>query len=100
MSYYNTTKIKGYELIAYKKRAESQESLVYNCFLDYKKPLSPSMILYKLGLNCPITSIRRAVTNLTLDNKLIKTNDTTRGIYGKPEHLWRLKTDADDLRGL
>jgi len=100
MSYYNTTKIKGDALKTSQKKAESQESLVYNLFLDYKKPLSPSMILYKLGLNCPITSIRRAVTNLTLDNKIIKTSATTRGLYGKPEHLWKVKTDADDLRDL
>ena len=100
MSYYNTTKIKGDSLKTSQKKAESQESLIYNFFLDYKEPLSPSMILYKLGLNCPITSIRRAVTNLTLDKKIVKTSRTVKGVYGKPEHLWKVKTDADDLRDL
>ena len=100
MSYYNTTNIKGDDLKISRSNAISQEALIYGFFLDYKKPLSPSMILAKLNLRCPITSIRRAVTNLTLDNKIIKTDKTTRGLYGKPEHLWKIKTDADDLRGL
>lgn len=100
MSYYNTNKIKGDALKTSQKKTESQESLIYNFFLDNEEPLSPSMILNKSDLNCPITSIRRALTNLTLDKKIIKTSRTVKGIYGKPEHLWKVKTDADDLRDL
>lgn len=100
MSYYNTNKIKGDALKTSQKKTESQESLIYNFFLDNEEPLSPSMIFNKSDLNCPITSIRRALTNLTLDKKIIKTSRTVKGIYGKPEHLWKVKTDADDLRDL
>ena len=38
----------------------------------------------------PLTSVRRAITNLSSDGELVKTNDKVTGIYGKPEHLWRL----------
>jgi hypothetical protein len=66
----------------------SQEVLIYKHFQEYKIPLSPSMVLERLNLNCPLTSIRRAMTNLTTDGKLTKTNRYVIGIYDKPEHLW------------
>ena len=96
MSYYNTTSEKGQELKNSHSRARTQEEKVYSFFLTYGQPLSPSMVLDKLNLNCPITSVRRAMTNLTLDSKIIKTDDKVKGIYGKSEHLWRLKTTEDD----
>ena len=51
----------------------------------------------KLKLNCPITSVRRALTNLTNDEKLVKTDDFVKGNFGKKEHLWRLRTAQDDI---
>tara|TARA_R110002012_G_C11575404_1_gene604830 strand:+ start:285 stop:602 length:318 start_codon:yes stop_codon:yes gene_type:complete len=96
MSFYNTTSEKGQELKESHKKARSQEELIYSYFLTYGNPLSPSQVLEKLKLNCPITSVRRAITNLTLENKIIKTDEKVKGIYGKSEHLWRLKTTEDD----
>jgi hypothetical protein len=48
-------------------------------------------------LECPITSIRRALTNLTNEGKIIKTGVKTVGLYNKKEHLWRLRTAQDDI---
>jgi hypothetical protein len=48
------------------------------------------MVLSISGLNCPITSIRRAMTNLSDNGKLEKTNEFVMGNYGKKEHLWQL----------
>ena len=39
----------------------------------------------------PITSIRRAITNLTNDEKLVKTDNQKTGPYGKPSYCWKLK---------
>ena len=36
------------------------------------------------------------MTNLTDDHKIIKTNIKVEGLYGKKEHLWRLRTTEDD----
>ena len=96
MSFYNTTSEKGQELKESHKKARSQEELIYSYFLTYGNPLSPSQVLEQLKLNCPLTSVRRAITNLTLENKIIKTDEKVKGIYGKSEHLWRLKTTEDD----
>ena len=97
MSFYNTTHEKGGDLKKSHARARSQEEVIYSYFLTYGKPLSPSMILEKLNLKCPITSVRRALTNLTSDNKLFKTDIYVKGMYGKREHLWRLRTEEDNI---
>tara|TARA_R110000803_G_scaffold70717_2_gene133715 strand:+ start:1501 stop:1830 length:330 start_codon:yes stop_codon:yes gene_type:complete len=95
MSFYNTTHETESVLKESHRKTNSQESRILNYFLMSGEPLSPSMILKQMGLNCPITSIRRALTDLTLDNKLVKTDDYCIGTYGKREHLWRLKTEDD-----
>ena len=38
----------------------------------------------------PLTSIRRAMTTLTKDGKLIKTDKQVPGIYGTPNYKWKL----------
>ena len=48
------------------------------------------MVLNQSGLNCPITSIRRAMTCLTNSGKIVKTDRQIKGMYGKAEHLWEL----------
>ena len=96
MSFYNTTHEKGYVLKESHEKARTQEELIYSYFLTFGEPLSPSMILNQLQLKCPITSVRRALTNLTKDGKIIKTDECVQGAYGKREHLWRLKRDTDD----
>ena len=60
-------------------------------FKDQEKPQSPSMVYYAFLKAWPITSVRRAITNLTTAGELVKTNNTVTGMYGKPEHLWSLK---------
>ena len=90
MSFYNTIEETGEALKQSFKKARTQEEAIYALFLSTEEPLSPSMVLNQTGLNCPITSIRRAITNLTLDGKIEKTNDFVMGSYGKHEHLWSL----------
>ena len=48
------------------------------------------MVLSMTGLKCPLPSIRRAMTNLSNEGKLIKTDVKMEGMYGKLEHLWCL----------
>ena len=72
MSYYNTTNEKGFDLQKSHEKARNQEEIIYSFFLTYGKPLSPSQVLKKLNLECPITSVIRALTNLTNEDKIIK----------------------------
>tara|TARA_Y100000361_G_C11062870_1_gene291434 strand:+ start:61 stop:372 length:312 start_codon:yes stop_codon:yes gene_type:complete len=90
MTFYNTIDENFDELEKSIAKAKTQELKIMNCFYFCKKPLSPSMVLSLSKLNCPITSIRRAMTNLSNDGLLEKTNDYVEGLYGKQEHLWCL----------
>jgi len=45
----------------------------------------------KFGKNVPLTSIRRAMSDLTKDSQLVKTSDKIIGLFGLPEHQWQLK---------
>jgi DNA-binding transcriptional regulator PaaX len=38
--------------------------------------------------NFPLTSVRRALTNLSKQGKLIKTDEKKKGIYGRDEFIW------------
>ena len=74
---------------------QTQEHIILSLYLKAKQPISPSSIFKALGYIWPITSVRRAITNLADSNQLIKTKDTVTGMYGKQEHLWALSTDAN-----
>lgn len=39
---------------------------------------------------CPLTSVRRGISNLTAQGKLVKTDDTRMGYYGHQSHVWKL----------
>ena len=75
MTFYNTIQENPNQLAKSESKAKTQEANIMNCFKQYERPLSPSMVLSISGLNCPITSIRRAMTNLSDDGKLEKTKD-------------------------
>ena len=90
MAFYQTIDQVGSALKESKKKTRKQEDLIYSLFVKRKRPLSPSMVLSQSGLNCPITSIRRAMTDLTNLGKIVKTDRQIKGIYGKAEHLWEL----------
>ena len=68
--------------------SRTQEKIIFDCFVSAKEPLSPSMVHFLTKLKCPITSIRRAMTDLSKAGKLNKTPKYTIGKFGKKEHLW------------
>lgn len=90
MTFYNTISESQRLQNVYHSQTVTQEQKIMKCFEQYERPLSPSMVLSLAELNCPITSIRRAMTNLSDDGKLEKTKDFVMGNYGKREHLWCL----------
>ena len=87
--YYNTNKETGNTLKNSISKSNTQEDIVLDIFNKHKK-LSASQVwkIYNNQLT-PITSIRRAITNLCSRGTLIKTNETALGVYGKKEHLYK-----------
>ena len=103
-SYHNTNKETGAELAQSQNKAMTQEEAVESIFLtkewlDSTTELTPSdvWVVYDMEYkeNTPMTSIRRAISNLTKKGKLVKTDKMKDGYYGKQEHCWRLPNDED-----
>ena len=93
MPHYNTTAETGQQLDLFSRQANKQESLILSIMQQAKKPLSPSWVekyLLQRGYSYPLTSIRRAMTDLTIAGKLVKTSIKTVGKFGMPEYVWTL----------
>lgn len=91
-NYFNTTSLQSRELKTEKKEKHTQTEEILNIFRAYpKKEFTPFDILNLLNTNAPITSIRRAITDLTTLNYLEKCNTQKLGDYGKKNYLWKVK---------
>lgn len=82
------------------KKCNSQKERVLELFRKHKKTqthFTASQIweLYG-GMTTPLTSIRRAMTQLTTAGILIKTNLKRDGLYNYPECFYKLKNIKDD----
>lgn len=92
--YHNTTHLTGAELQDSTQKAETQTEKVLRFFKvhsGYKYP--PSFVHNVIGGNSPLTSTRRALSDLTKKGELEKTEHKRVGAYGKPEYMWRLKQE-------
>jgi hypothetical protein len=99
MSYFNTTNESGTTLKNNVAKAKSQEEKIFKLFqLDFEywsKNKNPYIGLTPVDLldffpKYPITSIRRSLTNLTKQGKLIKTDEKRIGMYGRSEYVLKL----------
>jgi Fe2+ or Zn2+ uptake regulation protein len=96
-SFHNTIEARGEDLKAYESRASSQELKILSHFrANVGRMFTPSEIHKKLfdPFVTPLTSVRRAVTNLSKAGMLRKTDIKVSGPYGMPEHCWYLPPDG------
>ena len=94
--WFNTINLTGMELKAAHLNTLKQEEFITEIFKNNPTSLiSPSQVLSIYNKyyhkNVPITSIRRAMTDLTTKDILRKTSVMVKGIFGKDEHCWVLK---------
>jgi hypothetical protein len=94
MKHYHNTTQETTNLSNYEEKAKSQDQLIYEWFLDHRGSVFTPSFLHSslaLPLGTPITSVRRALTNLTKAGKLIKTDHKVEGMHGRDEHCWALR---------
>jgi len=89
MSYHNTTETTGPDLQEYEAKAIGQEDLILDYFNNTTSGHTPSHIQSVLLPRSPITSVRRAITNLTNAGKLVKTDTQCNGPFNRPEFVWK-----------
>ena len=89
--YFNTTREQGELLLQFDASAARQEDVIFAYFAAAKQA-TPSDVLAAgiLRPETPITSVRRAITQLTRAGKLCKTETKRDGMYGRPEHVWEV----------
>jgi hypothetical protein len=89
MSYFNTTN----ETREYRNQADRQEDLVLEYYRLMRRA-SPSQVHEDILRTAPLTSVRRCITNLANDGKLVKTEMKVKGQYGRLEYVWELVGDT------
>lgn len=96
-SFYNTTGEIGEKLKEFESKCKGQELIVLKFFQEKKYTLfSPVDVLDNcFSENTPITSVRRAITNLTKAGFLIKTDKKVKGMYGKDNYLWKFNAESE-----
>lgn len=93
-SFHNTTNLDGTVLGLSEEKAKRQERRVLKIFQDNQCFMSPQYVWHFSGMdveNIPLTSVRRAITNLTESGQLVKTKKKVIGKYGAKTHCWILK---------
>jgi len=80
---------------------KSQEEKVYLLFQNGASyTASEVYYIYKrlVNANVPLTSIRRAMSNLKHEDRLIKTEKQHIGMYGKPEYVYKSAVDQIEIK--
>lgn len=91
MTFFNTTGETGEVLRESKDKAFNQQVEIYNFLKRHpKKSYTPCEIQELVLPKAPITSVRRALTNLTAARHIQKTHNMRQGKDGKYVHTWRL----------
>lgn len=94
ISYHNTNKLTGTPLADAETHCRNQEEKILYLFRVYNQRMTPSEVFKKWQLVWPViplTSVRRALTNLTRREELRMVEDKlVKGIYGALEHYWEL----------
>ena len=110
-SYHNTTESSGQDLDKYESQAKSQDEIIlqeitYHDLAFYgtryqKHGWTPSeveqAIIRHHNKHWPITSIRRALSNLTKRGLLQKLDTQRNGPHNRPEHCWSLPAGQQRL---
>ncbi len=87
-SYHNTPNMTGAKLIEKEISAKTQEEKILDFFRRNRTAHTPFHVQRKLMPNVPITSIRRAITNLTKQGYLRKTRLQVEEVYGTVNYTW------------
>lgn len=94
MAFYNTIRQEGDELRRSMQNARTQKDKILVYFERRPgmliTPHSVAEFFSLLGYNWPITSVRRAMTDLTTDGHLEKTKMMRAEKLGKPNYCWSL----------
>ena len=89
--YHNTTN-ETVKLAEYFDKVTKQDEKVMDFFtLNPGVEFTPPEVHKYVSSMAPLTSIRRAITNLTNAGKLVRSDVKRQGIYGRDNYTWKLR---------
>lgn len=91
--YYNTNDESGDTLGRSQAQGRLQEQAIEGFFRQHPCEIFAPHEVHERFPQWPLTSIRRAMTNLTTKGILEKTDAQVQGTYGKSVYTWRLRQD-------
>lgn len=99
--YHNTTHESGQLLLEYQEQAKTQEEAIFRIFQhrpdQMMTPFEVKNILDFITQNdTPITSVRRALTDLTSEGKLRRTKAKVIEKYNRPNFFWMLNINDNE----
>lgn len=89
MPFYNTNGLRDRKLIEAITRADNQEKKVRIIF-NFHGKLTASEVHSYFPSNVPLTSIRRAMSDLKEQGFISKSENTKDGLFGMPEHIYEI----------
>jgi Fe2+ or Zn2+ uptake regulation protein len=92
--FYNTIGLKGKNYHKAIQNAHTQSERILTILKFKKVAMTPFDVWHeyqKYYPPCPVTSIRRSLTNLTQQGFLEKSETMGMGIYGMPNNKWKSK---------
>ncbi len=98
MTYFNTLGETGEELEQSQAHTEHQEAVILGFFKSHRgRSFTPFEVRSIINWHAkPITSVRRAMTNLANRGFLVKTAEMRMEQLGKPNHTWMMAAHAID----
>lgn len=92
MTFFNTTNLKGAELQQAQEASATIKAAVAGLFQDglALSPWQALALIGNIGKRGTINGVRTAITTLTDEGLLEKTDEMRKGPYGRSEHVWSL----------
>ena len=92
--YYNTTNESTEQLEMFESKAKTQSEIIMEFLATQPSIEYGSSQLLRLVFKdtIPITSVRRSISDLVKENKLIYTGGTREGMFGRNENLIKFKS--------
>jgi hypothetical protein len=90
--FYNTINLDNKKLITALLKADNQQMKVKIIF-NAIGAMTASKVHSFFPANVPLTSIRRAITDLKNEGFLLKSETMQPGLFGMPEHVYKLNNE-------
>lgn len=90
MPHHNTTRETGPDLFSMQRKAQRLQDKVFELFLTRRQPMTADEVSSALGDRHLLTSVRRAMSDLKTDHRLVKTDEKVPGRHGRPNYKYRL----------